>query len=206
MTTPRDLMIVALDMPSSRPVERGDLALALAGAELADLLAARSADVDAAGLIVPGDHSALPDPLLAQAQDALVRRPPYEPVGEWLWRRGRGLADAYADAMESEGLLSRVRERHWVVFSTTRVTPADSAARRRAAHRWNADEPVLAALATAIGVADRQSGDPAPAVTDPALTAVLDAVTDAVAELTAERRRRARRLDEATADNVRRGY
>lgn len=212
MTTPRDLLIVAMDMPSSRTVERGDLSLALAGAELIDLLAAEAAAVDAAGRVVPAYRRALPDPLLDRAGAALLRGPePHEAVGEWLWRRGRGLSVAYLDALEAEGLLSRERHRHWLLFSSTQVVLVDSAARRRASHRWNADEPVLAALAAAIGVDDRQhpgepSAEPPPEVADKAVAAVLDAVTEAVTELADERRRRARRLDDATADNVRRGY
>ncbi|MFE2449883.1 GPP34 family phosphoprotein, partial [Streptomyces sp. NPDC059426] len=53
MTTPRDLLIVTLDVAPMRPLERGDLSLALAGAELIDLL-----DAEARGIeddrIVPG--------------------------------------------------------------------------------------------------------------------------------------------------------
>jgi hypothetical protein len=41
MTTPRDLLIVAMDVPSDLLVDRGDLSLALAAAELIDLLAAK---------------------------------------------------------------------------------------------------------------------------------------------------------------------
>lgn len=38
MTTPQDLFLVSVDVPGARPVEQGDLSLALAGAELIDLL------------------------------------------------------------------------------------------------------------------------------------------------------------------------
>lgn len=81
----------------------------------------------------------------------------------------------------------------------------DSPARRRAANRWAADEPVLAALATAIGVRDKRTHD-SPEVNDPAAGAVLAAVTDALAELADERQRRARKLDDAAVTNYRRGY
>ncbi|MET9223747.1 GPP34 family phosphoprotein [Streptomyces sp. NPDC088197] len=41
MTTPRDLIVVAMDVPPDLLVDRGDLSLALAGAELIDLIAAK---------------------------------------------------------------------------------------------------------------------------------------------------------------------
>jgi hypothetical protein len=49
MTTPRDLLIVAMDVPPDLLVDRGDLSLALAAAELIDLLAAQA-------LALRGDH------------------------------------------------------------------------------------------------------------------------------------------------------
>ncbi len=52
MSTPRDLMIVAMDVAPDRPVETGDLSLALAGAEVVDLLAAGAVVLDG-DLIVP---------------------------------------------------------------------------------------------------------------------------------------------------------
>ncbi|NEA49510.1 GPP34 family phosphoprotein, partial [Streptomyces sp. SID10815] len=85
MTTPRDLLIVALDVPGTRPVEQGDLSLALAGAELADLLAAGRVALDGER-VVPGSASATGDRMLDEAVAALVREAPYEPVGDWLWR------------------------------------------------------------------------------------------------------------------------
>ncbi|MFI1097387.1 GPP34 family phosphoprotein [Streptomyces sp. NPDC020917] len=208
MTTPRDLVIVAMDMPSSGPVEHGDLSLALAGAEAVDLLGAGAIRV-ADGRLVPVPRPAGPpageqpaDPLLAAAAAALVQEPPYEPLGDWLWRRGRGLARTYLDAMQENGLLVRENRRRWLVVRNSRLVLVDSAARRRAHHRRRADEPVLATLAAAIGVV---GGDAAPA-SDEATASVLGAVADAVAELSAERQRRARRLEDAAADNVRRGY
>lgn len=207
MTTARDLVIVAMDMPSSGPVEHGDLSLALAGAEAVDLLGAGAIRV-ADGRLVPvpppaGPAAAEPaDPLLAAAAAALVPEPPYEPVGDWLWRRGRGLARTYLDAMQETGLLVRESRRRWLVVRNSRLVLVDSAARRRAHHRRRADEPVLAALAAAIGVV---GGDALPA-SDEATASVLGAVADAVAELSEERLRRARRLEDAAADNVRRGY
>jgi len=206
MTTPQDLLIVAMDMPSARPVEQGDLSLALAGAEAVDLLAAGAIRVET-DRIVPGPpRRALGDPLLDEAAASVVREKPYEVVDAWLWRRGRRLAQAYLDAMEAGGLLARESRRQWLVVRSSRLVLVDSAERRRAHHRWNADEPVLAVLASVIGVTDRGVQEAAAPVGDDGVAAVLLAVAEAVIELAAERERRDRRLGDAAADNVRRGY
>lgn len=203
MTTPRDLLIVTMDAASSRLVERGDLSLALAGAELIDLLAAQEAGLDGER-VVPGLAGAPGDPLLHQAATSLVREEPYETVGDWLWRRGRGLSADYLSALEADGQLVRQRNRRWKVFWTRELALVDTDARRRAAHRWRSDEPVLAALTEAIGISER--GGDVPKVSDGAVARVLAALDDALAELAAERQRRDRRRDEAAVDNVRRGY
>ncbi|TLQ43001.1 GPP34 family phosphoprotein [Streptomyces marianii] len=152
MTTARDLMITAMDVAPSRPVTQGDLSLALAGAEVVDLLAAEAVTLDG-DRIVPGLGPATGDPLLAQAVSSLVREAPYELVGDWLWRRGRGLSAAYLAALEAEGLFGRPRRRG-LRFRAGREAPADSADRRAAAERLASDEPVLAALASAVGIRD----------------------------------------------------
>ncbi len=88
-TTPRDLQIVALvltmDTDPPRPVDPGDLSLALAGAELIDLLRAGVLAVDG-DRIVPDDRDrrAPADRLLEAAASALVRRAPHESVEDWL--------------------------------------------------------------------------------------------------------------------------
>ncbi|RNF81098.1 GOLPH3/VPS74 family protein [Streptomyces botrytidirepellens] len=201
MTTPRDLLIVTMDAEPSRLVERGDLSLALAGAELIDLVGAQEAGLDGER-IVPGPAGAPADPLLRQAAAALVREAPYESVGDWLWRRGRGLSAAYLSALEADGQLVRQRSRRWKVFWTRELALVDTDARHRAANRRRSDEPVLAALMRAIGIRDRGSEG----VSDDAVARVLAALDDALAELAAERQRRNRRRDEAAVDNVRRGY
>ncbi|WP_407287616.1 GPP34 family phosphoprotein [Streptomyces sp. BP-8] len=200
MTTPRDLLIVALDRESSRPLERGDLSLALAGAEVIDLLGAGAVTLDGER-IVPGYRPALADDLLEQAASALARQTPYETVEDWLWRRGRGLSGVYLAALEAEGQLTRERRR-WVPFGAGRVGLADSADRRRAVGRWSGQDPVLAALAAAVGVLDQRTED-SPGVADDAVATVLAAVDDAVRHLEFERQRRA--IDEAAFDNVWRG-
>ena len=200
MTTPRDLLIVALDMASRRPLEQGDMSLALAGAEVIDLLDAQVVSLDD-DRIVPGYRRAVADRLLDEATSSLVQQAPYESVGDWLWRRGRGLSAAYVAALETEGQLVRQRRR-WMLLRSSRTVLADSPARRLAADRWRSDEPVLAALAAAIGIRGR-SPDDSPSVADDAVATVLAAVNDALRELEAERQRRA--LDEAAFSNIWRG-
>ncbi|MEV7467973.1 GPP34 family phosphoprotein [Streptomyces kronopolitis] len=214
MTTPRDLLMVAMDAAPVRAVERGDLALALAAAEAIDLLTARAIALDGERL-VPGYRPALTDRLLDEAASSVVQQPPYEPIGEWLWRRGRGLSEAYLAVLESDGQLTRQRHRRWLLLRTDEVVLVDTPARREAAHRWSSGEPVLTALAAAAGIGEERrdeerSGeerpDGAPDAIDDDVTTVITALEDAVQELAAERQRRDRRRDDAAVDNVRRGY
>ncbi|MFE7545414.1 GOLPH3/VPS74 family protein [Streptomyces platensis] len=200
MTTPRDLLIVAMDAESGRALERGDLSLALAGAELIDLLSAEAVRLDGER-IVPGYRPTLPDRLLDQAASALVQQSPYESVDDWLWRRGHGLAAAYLSALEDDGELTR-EHRRWRPFGAGQTVLADSPARRRAVDRWTAREAVLTALATAAGIDGTGIGDE-PVEVDDAVSTVLAAVHDAVTELEAERQRRA--IEKAAFDNIWRG-
>ncbi|MEV4973631.1 GOLPH3/VPS74 family protein [Streptomyces scopuliridis] len=211
MTTPRDLMITAMDVAPSPPAA-GDLSLALAGAELVDLLAAEAIRLDD-DRIVPALRPALADRLLDQAATSLTREPPYESVADWLWRRGSGLASAYLASLEADGQLTR-RRRRGLPFRTGRMVPADSPVRRRAADRWASHEPVLTALATAVGIPGRDGGDTedkgdkgpeeAPGTTDDATETVIVAVNEALLELEAVRQRRS--IEQAAFDNVWRGY
>ncbi|WP_446038383.1 GOLPH3/VPS74 family protein [Streptomyces sp. SID1121] len=208
MSTARELLIVAMDMTSVRTVERGALSLALAGAEAIDLLAVGAITLDGDRVVPsdgPGTDDASGDPLSGEALSSFVRQAPYESVGNWLWRRGRNLSAMYTAALEAEGQLVRRHHRRWGVFRSSELVLVDSPARRRAADRWTADEPVLAALATAVGIRDKRTTD-SPAVTDEAAATVLTAVNDALSELTAESERRAHKLDDAAITNVRRGY
>ncbi|MEU6480574.1 GPP34 family phosphoprotein [Streptomyces sp. NPDC047017] len=198
MSTARDLLIVTLDVPGSRPVEQGDLSLALAGAELADLLAAGYAGV-ADDRIVPGPPPGTGDRLLDEAGAALVRQAPYESVEDWLWRRGRGLAAAYVAELEARGEPAG-RRRRWLPAREDRPVPADdTAARRAAGDRWAFHEPVLAALAAALGIRPEAAGEIA-APEDEAVVAVVAAVDGAVTELEAVRQRR--RVEDAAFDNI----
>ncbi|MFH8218293.1 GPP34 family phosphoprotein [Streptomyces sp. NPDC018057] len=215
MSTARDLMIVALDTAPARRLERGDLSLALAGAEAYDLLRAGTIVLDGGGRILPvprTGHGPRPEPgpgpgpgpadrLLAEAAAVLRREAPYESLPDWLWRRGRGLASARLAALAEEGHVSWERSR-WLPFRGGRTVLGDTAARRRAAYRWAADEPVLLALAAAAGIRDEIAPDE-PTATDDTVLTVLAAVHDAVMELEAVRRRRA--IEDAAFANVWRG-
>ncbi|POX37425.1 GPP34 family phosphoprotein [Streptomyces sp. Ru73] len=226
MTTPRDLLIVALDAGPGHPVESGDLSLALAGAEVIDLLDAGAVTLDD-DRIVPGNHWTLTDRQLDEAASALVRERPYESVEDWLWRRGRGLSAAYLSALSAEGVTEGAaggaaggvrtaateradghgaarQRRRWNPFRAKdgQGVPADSPARRHAADRWASGEPVLAVLAAAAGIHGKAT-DEAPDVADDAVVTVLAAVNDAVMELEAVRQRRA--IEEAAFDNIWRG-
>ncbi|MFC9290547.1 GPP34 family phosphoprotein, partial [Streptomyces sp. NPDC057052] len=113
-----------------------------------------------------------------------------------------GLAAAYTARMEADGLLTSPRGRR-LAGRSDRNGAADSPARRRAAERWAAGEPVLAGLATTTGVREEEGdGFPGP-LTDQVAT-VLVAVGDAVTELTAVRQRRS--VEDAAFDNVWRGF
>ncbi|WP_428935891.1 GOLPH3/VPS74 family protein [Streptomyces sp. ACT015] len=157
MNTARDLVIVAMDVPQDRPVETGDLSLALAGAELLDLADAGALVLDG-DLIVPGAAIAPEDRLLVEAAAELLRQEPYETVEDWLWRRGRGLAAAYAVELERDGLVAHRRE-HRISLGGRRAVLVDSPERTRAGRRLAEGERVLAALAAEVGVRDQLPAD-----------------------------------------------
>lgn len=215
MTTPRDLLFVAMDMPSDRLLDRGDLSLALAGAELIDLLGAGAVALHGNHLTPqpqaepgagtePAHGTRTADPLLDEALALLTSLAEPELLDEWLWRRGRGLPGVYLTAFEAQGWLVRDGHRRWGVFPAGRLVLAESPERRRADRRWAADEPVLTLLAGAIGL----TRDEIPDVPTPRSPAdiVLDAVGHAVTELADERHRRARRGEKANATYRSRGY
>ncbi|HET6353670.1 GOLPH3/VPS74 family protein [Streptomyces sp.] len=201
MTTPRDLLIIAMDRASARPVEQGDLSLALAGAEVIDLLGAEAVRLDD-DRIVPTLRPTIPDRLLDEAASSLAVEAPYESVDDWLWRRGRGLSAAYLAALETEGQFTQSRRHRWIPSRNSATELLDSAAHRQAAERWSSGDPVLAALAAAVGILDEETAD-LPSVTDDAVATVLAAVHDAVRELDGERQRRV--IEDAAFDNIWRG-
>ncbi|MFI6289887.1 GPP34 family phosphoprotein [Streptomyces sp. NPDC051018] len=197
MTTARDLMITAVDAAADRPVSQGELSLALAGAELVDLLGEGAVILDA-DLIVPAGLRALGDPLLDQATASVTRDKPYESVEDWLWRRGRDLVAAYAAALAAEGQLTR-QGRRWLSLLTGRTVVSNTAEHQHARERWAAHEPALAALAAAVGiVAADANGDSHP-VDGPA-GIVLAGVADAVTELGALRQQRS--IEQDAFDNI----
>ncbi|WP_458246656.1 GPP34 family phosphoprotein [Streptomyces sp. MAI_2237] len=201
MTTARDLAIVALDVAADTPVEQGDLSLALAAAEVFDLVEAKALVLDG-DRILPSAQSPTGDRLLDEAAAALVRQQPYESVEDWLWRRGRGLSSSYLDDLERVGLTARPRGRR-IPLRTGRSVLVDSAARRAAEERRAAGEPVLAALAAAAGIGAEQAEIPEELAGETPTT-VLAAVGNAVMELEAVRQRR--QIENAAFDNVWRGY
>ncbi|MFF5504115.1 GPP34 family phosphoprotein [Streptomyces roseolus] len=200
MSTAKDLFLISVDPGPGPDVGQGDLSLALAGAELIDLVGAGAVAVDD-DLIVPGDPSGSDDRLLAGAEAELVRQPPHERVEDWLWRRGRDLAAAYRTALEEDGELRRRRSGR-LPFGPERVEPVDTPALRRAVGRRDEGEPVLAALASAVGIGDGRP-DEEPGFGDEAVTSVVAAVHDAVMELEAVRQRRT--IENTAFANVWRG-
>ncbi|MEV7344226.1 GPP34 family phosphoprotein [Streptomyces sp. NPDC093544] len=200
MTTPRDLLIITMDVASSRPAEQGDLSLALAGAELVDLLGAQALTLDD-DRIVPGPQVAVDDHLLDEAASSLLRQQPYESVEDWLWRRGRDLSSAYLAALGTDVQVTPRRHR-WIPGRTDKTELTDSPDRRQATDRWTSGEPVLTALAAAVGIQDEQPEE-ATSITDDAIATVLAAVHDSITELEAVRQRR--RVEDAAYDNIWRG-
>ncbi|MFD6918858.1 GPP34 family phosphoprotein [Streptomyces sp. NPDC059944] len=195
MSTPQDLLIVALDVEGTRPVRSGELSLALAGAELLDLSKSRAVHLDG-DRMVPGDPTAPTDRLLKEAVASLVVAEPFESVGDWLWRRGRDLTVTYMAAFEAEGLVQKQGRRHFRGGHTALV---DSIPRRRATERWSSGEPVLRTLAEGLGITGEPAGE-FQEIADDAAETVLAAVNGALQELEAERQRRS--IEEAAYDNV----
>ncbi|WP_228927135.1 GPP34 family phosphoprotein [Streptomyces sp. DH7] len=201
MTTAKDLFIIAMDPVPDHAVGQGDLSLALAGAELLDLIGAGAITVDG-DLIVPGGSSAPDDRLLGEAAARITGQPPYERIEDWLWRRGRDLAATYQDALEEDGELTQKRSGR-LPFGPRRVELVDTPGRRRAIARREEGEPVLAALASAVGIDGGPSGDDEPRLDDGTVTTVVATVHEAVMELEAVRQRRT--IENTAFANVWRG-
>ncbi|MGV9322693.1 GPP34 family phosphoprotein [Streptomyces sp. NPDC003660] len=216
MTTPQDLLFVTLDVPADRPVEQGDLSLALAAAELLDLRTAQVVTLRD-DRIVPVSGHLTGDPMLDKAAAALIRTEPYESAEDWLWRRGDGLSAAYRDELEhtepsGSGLRQLFRR------ADRSVDRIDSEARRHAADRWARHEPLLVGLAAALGIEEPEhEGATATATAeddqaavddrvdegdrvDDRVAVVLAALGEALTELEAVRQRR--RIEEDAFDNV----
>ncbi|MFJ8970822.1 MULTISPECIES: GPP34 family phosphoprotein [Streptomyces] len=201
MTTAKDLFIIAMDPEPDHAVGQGDLSLALAGAELLDLIGAGVITVDG-DLIVPGGSPAPDDRLLGEAAARIAGQPPYERIEDWLWRRGRDLAATYQDALEEDGELTQKRSGR-LPFGPRRVELVDTPGHRRAVARREEGEPVLAALASAVGIDGGPSGDDEPRLDDGTVTTVVATVHEAVMELEAVRQRRT--IENTAFANVWRG-
>ncbi|GHB07193.1 GPP34 family phosphoprotein [Streptomyces termitum] len=200
MTTAKDLFVIAMDSGQEQAVGQGDLSLALAGAELIDLLGAGGLALED-DVLVPGGAPAPADRLLGEAAARTVRQAPYERVEDWLWRRGRDLAATYQTALEADGELTP-KTAGRLSFGARRVEAVDTPARHGAVDRWERREPVLTALASALGIGGEPS-DEEPGLDDDAATAVVAAVHDAVMELEAVRQRR--NIENAAFANLWRG-
>ncbi|MEU6953468.1 GPP34 family phosphoprotein [Streptomyces sp. NPDC045714] len=201
MTTAKDLFIIAMDPVPEHTVGQGDLSLALAGAELLDLIGAGTVTVDG-DLIVPGGSSTPDDRLLGEAAALITRQPPHERIEDWLWRRGRDLSATYQDALEKDGELTQKRSGR-LPFGPRRVELVDTPGRRRAIGRREEGEPVLAALASAVGIDGGRSGEDEPGLDDETVTTVVATVNEAVMELEAVRQRRT--IENTAFANVWRG-
>ncbi|MGW4698815.1 GOLPH3/VPS74 family protein [Streptomyces sp. NPDC004285] len=202
MSTAKDLFIIAMGSGQEPPVGQGDLSLALAGAELIDLLDAGHVTTDG-DRVVPGEAWAPDDRLLGEASAGIVRTTPYEGIEDWLWRRGRDLSATYQSALEADGELARKRGGR-LSLGARRLEPVDTAARHEAVDRWERGEPVLVALASAVGIDGGPSdSDAEPGLDDEAATAVVAAVHDAIMELEAVRQRRT--IENTAFANVWRG-
>jgi len=199
MSTARDLALVAADPQDRTVVEQGDLSLALAGAELIDLLDAEALTLDGT-LLVPAGPAPAGDPLLSEAAQWLADGGPGETVDDGLWRRGRDLAGRYRTVLEEEGLVEPER-RSRNPLRRQRTAPADPTAARAAGERRSSGEPVLGALAAAVGLTG-QGGEASDGLDDEQTT-VLAAVLQAVTELAGERQRRT--IEAAAFDNIWRG-
>ncbi|MBT2873290.1 MULTISPECIES: GPP34 family phosphoprotein [Streptomyces] len=199
MSTARDLALVAADPQDRTVVEQGDLSLALAGAELIDLLDAEALTLDGT-LLVPAGPAPAGDPLLSEAAQWLADGGPGETVDDWLWRRGRDLAGRYRTVLEEEGLVEPER-RSRNPLRRQRAAPPDPTAARAAGERRSSGEPVLGALAAAVGLTG-QGGEASDGLDDEQTT-VLAAVLQAVTELAGERQRRT--IEAAAFDNIWRG-
>lgn len=227
MNTARDLFVITLEVPSSRPIAQGDVSLVLAGAELVDLRDAHVLRLDGDRIVPLGEHADGTNALTAQASAQLVTEPPYETVEQWLWRRGRGLAGSYADDLAAQtagdargGLLPRFL-RH---FAPNRSQEPSVRPRHEATDRPVLDDTVLAAFAGTLGIGEAAQPDPSEPSepsesTEPAeptepteptdtttadqaddLGLILAVVSDALLELEAERQRR--QIEQDAYDNV----
>ncbi|MFJ8856621.1 GPP34 family phosphoprotein, partial [Streptomyces sp. NPDC102437] len=104
-------------------------------------------------------------------------------------------------ALEENGELKPQRSGR-LSFGSERLEPADTPARHHAADRWKEKEPVLAALASVVGIDDERSDDET-GLDDEAVTTVVAAIHDAVMELEAVRQRRT--IENAAFANLWRG-
>ncbi|PSM42930.1 GPP34 family phosphoprotein [Streptomyces dioscori] len=200
MTTARDLAIVALGATPEGPLEQGDLALALAGAEAVDLLAHGALALDG-DRMVPRPGLVTDDRLLNRAAGSIVSHEPYETIEQWLWRRGSNLAAAYAEDLQRTGLIDRSRSR-WRRPRFVRTAPDGPLERPCAEERTQSQEAVLTVLLDQLGLVDGHQAVDEDLFEDD-VARVLAAVGDAVTQLEAARLKQD--VERAAFDNMWRG-
>ncbi len=196
MATAHDLSALAASPGAAPGLEEGDLSLALAGAELLDL-------VDVQAVVLVGDRI-LPmvsprhaDPMLAEAAFEIVQHSPYETVERWLWRRGRHLAARYRAAVEvtaPEG--SAWSYRH--PFRRVRPMAGSPFALRRGIDRLESGDPLLIGLAAAAGLTEASATRADGLAQDEA--DILAGVHGAITQLAVERQRRS--VEQGAYDNI----
>ncbi|MFG2430770.1 GPP34 family phosphoprotein [Streptomyces sp. NPDC048590] len=209
MTTAQDLSILAFIPEADTGLERGDLSLALAGAELIDLVEAGVVTLDDDRIVPRTPAPRTEDALLGEAASTLASGPSSETVEDWLWRRGSELAGRYRAALEAAGLVAPERSRPHL-FRRDRGVPAgagtsataDASTVDRAEARREAGDPLLTSLAAAVGMGEVPEAT-LTGLPDDAAT-VVTAVHQAITELAAERQRRS--IEGAAFDNIWRGY
>ncbi|MFF9044848.1 GPP34 family phosphoprotein [Streptomyces parvulus] len=180
MATAQRLSALAVVLGGEPRIEEGDLSLALAAAELIDLIQARAVLLHGDRLL-PAGLVGTGSPLLVEAASELVRDIPYETVVGWLWRRGSGLAGRYRGALEDARHLHRQAA--------------------EAVRDWN--DPVLAHLAAAAGMRPAPTDDTS-ADLDPDQIAILGETHQAVTRLAAERQRRS--IERGPSEGILRGF
>ncbi|MFF0305670.1 GPP34 family phosphoprotein [Streptomyces sp. NPDC004562] len=200
MTTAQGLAVLAATEGTGPRLEPGDLSLALAGAELVDLVGLRAVLLHA-GRVLPAASPRIKDAVLFEAASGIVREPPYETVEQWLWRRGRDLAARYWRALQAATADGAPAGSSRHPFRRPRPLTAAPAGGRGIDRRRDGP-PVLAALAAAARIAE--ATDETLAELDPDEAAVVGAVHQAITQLAAERHRRS--LGGAGFGTVPRGF
>ncbi|MEU5518442.1 GPP34 family phosphoprotein [Streptomyces griseoaurantiacus] len=201
MATAQALSALAFAPGADPAIEQGDLSLALAGAELIDLLGLGAVRL-AGARILPVAPARTEDSMLVEAASEVVQDDSHETVESWLWRRGNGLAARYRAALGAGGSAAPAHSSR-NPFRRARPVSVDPRVLGEATERLETGDPVLAGLAASAGV---RAAPPDEALTGLGAdeTVVLAEVHQAVTRLAGERQRRS--IEQDAFDNVWRGY